>query len=78
MMWVTFPGEMFSEIGKKVKAAMPATFTHVMGYTNGSIGYFPEQKAYAEGGYEISATHLDPAAEQVYLRELARLLQRFH
>jgi hypothetical protein len=78
MMWVTFPGEMFSGIGKQVKAASPATYAHVMGYTNGSIGYFPEQKAYAEGGYEVSTTHLDPAAEQIYLRELAKLLQRFH
>jgi hypothetical protein len=77
LMWVTFPGEMFSSIGKLVKAASPATCAHVMGYTNGSIGYFPEQKAYAEGGYEVAATHLDPASERIYLRELAELMKRF-
>jgi len=48
-----------------------------MGYTNGSIGYFPEQKAYAEGGYEVASTHLDPASERIYLREIAELMKRF-
>jgi neutral ceramidase len=77
LMWVTFPGEMFSGIGKLVKAASPATCSHLMGYTNGYIGYFPEQKAYAEGGYEVAATHLDPASERIYLREVAELMKRF-
>jgi len=77
LMWTTFPGEMFSNIGRQVKAASPATYAHVMGYTNGYIGYFPEQKAYAEGGYEVAVTHLDPAAERIYLRALAELLMRF-
>ncbi len=77
LMWVTFPGEMFSAIGKRVKAASPATYPHLMGYTGGYVGYFPEQKAYCEGGYEVASTHLDPAAERIYMRELTELLQRF-
>ncbi len=77
LMWTTFPGEMFSNIGKQVKAAMPATHAYLMGYTNGYIGYFPERQAYAEGGYEVAATHLDPAAEGIYLRAAAQLMMRF-
>jgi hypothetical protein len=77
LMWTTFPGEMFSDIGKQVKAASPATYAHLMGYTDGYIGYFPEQKAYAEGGYEVAVTHLDPAAEKIYLRAVAQLMLRF-
>ena len=77
LMWTTFPGEMFSNIGKQVKAASPAIHAHVMGYTNGYIGYFPEQKAYAEGGYEVAVTHLDPASERIYLRSIAQLMLRF-
>jgi neutral/alkaline ceramidase-like enzyme len=77
LMWTTFPGEMFSNIGKQVKAASPATCAYLMGYTNGYIGYFPEQKAYAEGGYEVAVTHLDPAAEGIYVRALAKLMMRF-
>ena len=78
LMWVNFPGEMFHAIGERVRSAEPATYGHVLGYTNGYVGYFPEQKAYAEGGYEVATTHLDPAAEQIYMRELAELLKRFH
>ncbi|PYV04566.1 MAG: hypothetical protein DMG26_07160 [Acidobacteria bacterium] len=77
LMWTTFPGEMFNNIGKQVKAGSPAIYAHVMGYTNGYIGYFPEQKAYAEGGYEVAVTHLDPASERIYLRSLAELMKRF-
>ncbi len=77
LMWITFPGEMFHSIGKRVKAMAPATQAHMMGYANGSIGYFPEQKAYAEGGYEVAAAHLDPVSEHIYLREIAELMGRF-
>ena len=35
---VTFPGELFSGIGKRVKAACPAPHAHLMGYTNGKRG----------------------------------------
>ena len=76
LMWVTFPGEMFHAIGQAVKAAEPVPHPHLMGYTNGSIGYFPERNAYAEGGYEVAVTHLDPAAEAIYLREVADVLKQ--
>ncbi len=78
MMWVTFPGEMFHAIGQRVKAVCPAAHAHVMGYTNGYIGYFPEQRAFAEGGYETAVSHLDPVAEQTYMREIAALMREFH
>ena len=76
LMWTTFPGELFSNIGKKVKAASPATYAHLMGYTNGYIGYFPERQAYTDGGYEVASTHLDPAAEGIYLHAISELMQR--
>ena len=78
LMWATFPGEPFCNIGKKVKAALPAAYAHFMCYTNGLIGYFPEQKAFAEGGYEVAVTHLDPVAEPIYLRAVAEMTMRFH
>lgn len=78
LMWVTFPGEMFHAIGQQVKAACPARHGFLMGYTNGYIGYFPEQQAFAEGGYEPATSHLDPTAEKVYLRQIGELLKRFH
>jgi hypothetical protein len=76
LMWVTFPGELFHAIGKAVRAAAPTPFAHIMGYTNEYIGYFPEQKAYSEGGYEVAVTHLDPVSEGIYLRAVADLMRR--
>ncbi len=78
LMWVTFPGEMFHAIGQKVKAACPANHAFLMGYTNGYIGYFPERKDFAEGGYEPGTSHLDPVSDGIYLRQLGELLKRFH
>jgi hypothetical protein len=77
LMWISFPGEMFNTIGKHVKAACPATVAHIMGYTNGYIGYFPEQKAFADGGYEPTVSHLAPNAEQIYMREIRELMKAF-
>lgn len=77
MMWVTFPGELFNTIGKHVKAACPATVALIMGYTNGYVGYFPEQEAFAQGGYEPATSHLAPNAEQIYMREIKRLMMAF-
>ncbi len=77
LMWVTFPGEMFHVIGQRVKSACPATHAFLMGYTNGYIGYFPEQRAFAEGGYEPATSHLDPASEGIYMRQITELLTRF-
>ena len=74
LMWVTFPGELFSAIGKRVKAACPAPHAHLMGYTNGDIGYFPTQAAFSEGGYEPAVSELDPVAEPIYLRQINELL----
>ncbi len=75
LMWVTFPGELFHAIGKFAKSACPTPYAHVMGYTNGSIGYFPEQKSFAEGGYEPSISHLAPSAEPIYRREISELMK---
>ncbi len=77
LMWVTFPGEMFHAIGERVKAACPAAECHLMGYTNGYIGYLPERQAFAEGGYEPAVSHLDPAAESIYMRQISELLKKF-
>ena len=72
--FVNFPGEMFHETGKKMKRAASTSLTFIAGYTNGSIGYMPTREAFAEGGYEPAVSHLDPAAEEHYLQQVARLM----
>jgi neutral ceramidase len=72
--WVTFPGEMFHEIGKNIKLSTRSKFPFIVGYCNGALGYLPTQQAHSEGGYEPWATQFDPVAEKIYLRGVQSLL----
>ncbi len=72
--WVNFPGEMFHQIGQRVRQMSPTPMTFLATCTNGSLGYMPTQQAYAEGGYEPGHSKLDPTAEAHYLRQAADLL----
>jgi neutral ceramidase len=49
---VTGPGEIFTEIGLRVKERSPAQVTLYAGYTNGMVSYFPTAAEYPFGGYE--------------------------
>lgn len=51
---VSLEGEMFCEIGLKIKEQFPGDFTMIAGYANGCIGYVPTGAAIAEGGYEVA------------------------
>lgn len=74
---VTVPGELFCEIGMRIKAASPFPHTLIAGYANGSVGYLPTAEAYPEGGYEVThACRVDPAAGQMIETEATRLLRR--
>src|SRR5262249_8584281 len=46
------PGEIFVELGREVEEASPFKPTRTVGLTNGSMGYIPTRRGYAEGGYE--------------------------
>lgn len=55
---VTMPGELFSSLGQKIKGESPFPATIVAGYSNGYIGYIPDQEAYEQGGYETLSSPL--------------------
>lgn len=46
------PLEMFCEISNDVRADSPFPYTFFFGYTNGSLGYLPDERAWQHGGYE--------------------------
>lgn len=48
------PGEIFVELGLRLKAALPDRPVFVAGYANGNVGYVPTRAAYDEGGYEVT------------------------
>jgi neutral ceramidase len=72
--WVTFPGELFHEIGQTIKASSHSRYPFFVGYSNGSLGYLPTAQAHSEGGYEPWSTRFDPAAEKIYVAGVKQLL----
>jgi len=72
--WITFPGELFHEIGQTVKKSMHASNTYILGYSNGSLGYLPTQKAYGEGGYEPWSAKFAPVTEKIFITGIQKML----
>jgi hypothetical protein len=72
--WVTFPGELFHEIGQAIKSSMHSTNTYILGYSNGSVGYLPTQKAYGEGGYEPWSAKFAPVTEKIFVAGVQNML----
>ena len=76
--WVGLPGEIFVELGLAIKAASPFKHTIIAELANGSIGYIPTKRAYAEGNYEpISARCAEGSGEMV-VDAAVRLLKALH
>ena len=59
---VSFPGEIFTELGMYIKSRSPYKYTMVVELTNGSIGYIPDRKAYIEGNYEPVSSRCGPGS----------------
>jgi neutral ceramidase len=76
--WVTFPGELFHEIGQTIKAGTHARYPFIVGYSNGSLGYLPTQQSHSEGGYEPWATRFDPSAEKIFVKGVENMLIRLN
>ncbi len=64
--WVSLPGEIFVELGLRIKQDSPFRDTIIAELANGSIGYIPSRRAYAQGNYEvISARCAEGSGEKV-------------
>ncbi len=76
--FVSFPGELFTEIGMRIKAASPFRNTYLIGLANGSVGYIPTRKATEEGGYAVDTRRVDAGAEDIIVEKSLALLQEIH
>jgi neutral ceramidase len=76
--WVTFPGELFHEIGQTIKGATHARYPFMVGYSNGSLGYLPTKQSHSEGGYEPWSTRFDPSAEKIFVEGVENMLIRLN
>ena len=72
--FLTFPGELYTEIGRYIKAHSPFRRTFIIGLANGYVGYIPTQKAIEEGGYAEDTRRVDAAAERLVVEQSLALL----
>jgi neutral ceramidase len=72
--WVGLPGEIFVELGLAIKTASPFRYTVISTLTNGSWGYFPDLKAFAEGNYEPVSARTAPGSGEELVDSAVRLL----
>jgi len=75
---LSFPGELYTEIGQAIKARSPFARTFIVGLANGYEGYFPTEAAVAEGGYAEDTRWGDAAAERMVVEQSLTLLGRVH
>ncbi len=72
--WVGLPGEVFVELGMTIKRVSPFPYTIVAELANGSIGYVPDRKAYAEGAYEVISARCAAGSGEMLADAATRLL----
>lgn len=73
---VGVPGEPFVELGLAIKESSPGRPTLVIELANDSTGYLGTEQAYAEGGYEVSASPYAPHAGGILVQKAIALTQR--
>ncbi len=74
---VSFPGEMFAEVGLRIKKLSPFPKTFVAGYSNGWLGYAPTAADYGpQAAYEDALTQLAPQWQEIYERKALEMIRR--
>jgi hypothetical protein len=76
--FLSFPGELFTEIGMRIKAGSPFRRTCIVGLANGSIGYVPSRKATQEGGYGVDTRRVSQDAEDIVVAKSFSLLRSLY
>jgi len=74
--FVTFPGELFSEIGLAIKEKSPTEKTFIIGLTCGPGGYLPAAKEFREGDYEVNGSAYSPLTEAFCVESSLSLINR--
>jgi uncharacterized small protein (DUF1192 family) len=68
------PGELFVEVGLKLKQVMGLPGSFVIAYANGCVGYLPSKRAEEWGWCKLSVRPFSGAIEDVLLEALRRML----
>ena len=67
-------GEVFTEIGLRIKELSPFRNTIVITHCNGASGYLITDQAFSEGGYEVSVTRALPGGEKIIVDQLTEMI----
>lgn len=73
---ITFPGELFAEVGLRIKKQSPFEYTFVAAYSNGSVGYAPTADAYEREAYEDTLAVLAPQWQEIYETKALEIINR--
>ncbi len=74
--FLSFPGELFTEIGLEIKRRSPFNKTYIIDLANGYTGYVPTSAAIAQGGYEVDTRPINADAEQAIIDHSLYLLNQ--
>jgi neutral ceramidase len=72
--WVSLPGEIFVELGLRIKQDSPFRHTIIAELANGAIGYIPSRRAYAQGNYEVISARCAEGSGEKLTDVVVRLL----
>ncbi len=75
---VGFPGEPFTEIGIRSKAASKFDLTFASCCTNGYEGYFPASSAFDEGGYEVVTAIYKKGTDEILINGATEVLDTLY
>jgi hypothetical protein len=74
--WILhLPGEPMNEFQRYAQSLRPRDFVAVAGYGQWCTGYLCTERAFAEGGYEPTATAVVPASEAVLKKAIGKLME---
>jgi hypothetical protein len=78
VVWVSWPGEIFVELGLSVKAGSPFPHTYNVELANGTIGYIPNKSAWPEGNYEVESARVAQGSGEMLVASALRQLASLH
>jgi len=76
VVFVGFPGEPFTEVGRTVKANSGYTLTITACCANGYEGYYPVQSAFEEGGYEAATARYQAGTAEKIMEASTELVKQ--
>ena len=76
--FLTLPGEVFSEIGLRIKSESHFDWTFLLGIANGTgtSGYLPPAKEFREGDYEVDGCIYEPSAEEAMVAACLEVMRQ--